>query len=99
MGILGFIVSQFIFSRVHVRTRLGLAGAAAVTALVLALFTYASTYYLPPEGMAAAVALERVVEMDARRLFLIAGEIIGMAAYFLKVYRAGKASGPSPKVS
>ena len=89
MGVLGFIVSQFIFSRVHMRTRLGLAAAAAVTILVLAIFTYASTYYLPPEGMEQAVALERVAEMDARRLFLIAGEVFGMAAYLFKVYKAG----------
>lgn len=89
MGVLGFIVSQFIFSRLHVRTRLGLAGAAAVTVLALAIFTYASTYYLPPEDMEQAVALERVAEMSARRLFLIAGEIFGMAAYLFKVYRSG----------
>lgn len=89
MGILGFIVSQFIFSRVHLRTRLGLGTAAAVTALVLAVFTYASTYYLPPEGIDEVVALERVAEMDARRLFLIVGEVFGMAAYLFRVYRAG----------
>lgn len=89
MGVLGFIVSLFIFSRVHMRTRLGLASAAAVTVLVLAIFTYASTYYLPPEDMEQAVALERVAEMSARRLFLIAGEIFGMAAYLFRVYRGG----------
>lgn len=89
MGVLGFIVSQFIFSRVHLRTRLGLAAAAAATILMLALFTYLSTYYVPPEGIEEAVALERVAEMDARRLFLIAGEFFGMAAYLFKVYRSG----------
>jgi hypothetical protein len=89
MGVLGFIVSQFIFSRVHMRTRLGLGGAAAATLLILVIFTYLSTYYVPPEGIEAAVALERVAEMNARRLFLIAGEILGMAAYLFKVYRAG----------
>lgn len=89
MGVLGFIVSQFIFSRVHLRTRLGLVGAAAVTVAVLAVFTYASTYYLPPEGLEEAVALERIAEMNARRLFLIAGEAAGMAGYLFKVYRAG----------
>ena len=90
MGVLGFIVSQFVFSRVHMRTRLGLAAAAAVTALILALFTYMSTYYVPPEGIEQAVALERVAEMDARRIFLIAGEACGIAAYLFKVYRSGR---------
>lgn len=90
MGVLGFIVSQFVFSRVHMRTRLGLAAAAAVTALILALFTYMSTYYVPPEGIEQAVALERVAEMDARRIFLIAGEALGIAAYLFKVYRSGR---------
>ena len=89
MGVLGFIISQFIFSRVHMRTRLGLGAAAAATLLVLVIFTYLATYYAPPEGIEVAVALERVAEMNARRLFLIAGEVFGMAAYLFKVYRSG----------
>ncbi len=89
MAFLGFFIANFVFSRVHIRTRLGLMGATVVTVLVLVFFSYFSTYYTPPEGMEEAVALERVAEMNVRRLFLVAGEVAGMGAYFFRVYRAG----------
>ena len=89
MAILGFVVSFFIMTRVHMKTRLGLAGALIVTALILILFTYLSTYYVPPESLEGSEALARVAEMNSRRLFLIVGEIAGLAAYLFRTFRRG----------
>jgi len=94
MGVLGFIVANFIFSRVNMRTRLGLIWSGAATLAVLILFTYLATYYMPPEGLDAAEAAQRVAEMNARRVFLIGGEIAGMAYYSVKVVAEGRKGRP-----
>jgi len=94
MGVLGFIVANFIYSRVNMRTRLGLMWSGVATFTVLVFFTYLATYYAPPEGLEEAVAAQRVAEMNARRIFLIAGEIAGMAFYSVKVVAEGRKGRP-----
>jgi len=87
MGIIGYIVGHFVLSRVHGKTRMRVGGALAVTFLVLAFFTYFATYYMPPEGLEESEVLSRVVEMNARRLFLVVGEVVGISHYLFRVYR------------
>ena len=87
MGVIGYIVGHFVLSRVHGKTRLRVGGALAVTFLVLAFFTYFATYYMPPEGLEESEVLSRIAEMNARRLFLVVGEAVGISRYLFRVYR------------
>jgi len=87
MGILGVIVAHFVVVRIHQRSRLGLWSSIAVTAVIMAVFTYFATWYQPPGDTADVEA--RIAEMASRRLFLICGEVAGIGWYAWKSLTAG----------
>ncbi len=84
MVAVGFIVANFVVTRLHGRTKLAPFLSIGLTVGVLALFTYLATYYAP-EGMSGEELAEAFRSMKIRRAALVIGEVSGLARYFFKL--------------
>jgi hypothetical protein len=87
MFAVGFIVANFIATRLHGRTKLVPFLSVALIIGVLALFTYLATYYAP-EGLSGEELAERLRSVKIRRAALVVGEVSGLARYFFNLRKA-----------
>ncbi|MFP4481530.1 MAG: hypothetical protein ACLFN0_01890 [Thermovirgaceae bacterium] len=87
MFVVGFIVANFIVTRLHGRTKLAAPFSVGLTIGVLALFTYLATYYAP-EGVSPEELVEALRSVRIRRAALVIGEASGLAKYFFKLRKA-----------
>ncbi len=83
----GFIVANFVVSRLHGRTKLAPFLSVGLTIGVLALFTYLGTYYAP-EGVSGEELAKALRSVRIRRAALVVGEFSGLARYFFKLRKA-----------
>jgi len=93
MFIVGYIVANFILTRLHGRTALNPVLSVGLSLVVLVLFTYLATYY-KPEGLSKEELASALSSMRYRRTGLIAGEAAGLGTYFFKLRKA-RGSSPS----
>lgn len=87
MVAVGFIVANFVVTRLHGRTKLAPFVSVGLTIGILTLFTYLATYYAP-EGVSGEELAEALRSVRIRRTALVAGEVSGLARYFFKLRKA-----------
>lgn len=84
MFVIGFIVANFIVTRLHRRTRLSPLLSFVLTLAVLAVFTYLATYY-KPEGLAGDELAGALKAMRYRKAGLVLGQVAALGMYFFRL--------------
>lgn len=87
MVAVGFVVANFVVTRLHGRTKLAPLVSVGLTIGVLALFTYLATYYAP-EGVSGEELADVLRSVRIRRTALVAGEASGLVRYFFNLRKA-----------